>query len=147
MQEATYCVHCIKNGRSYCILQVYYVVHVHMYISECVCYDYSLHFTATVQYEDFTFVPEQLIFDSNDTSRTVSISATVDSNVEGNEMFTISLSSDAPNLAIQPAIATVTITDLTSELQRYICTVYMYIHVCTMFYITNHRHPHSSVYP
>ena len=66
-------------------------------------------------------VPEQLTFDSNDTSRTVSISAMRDDDVEGNEMFTISLSSDALNLALQPATATVTITDLTSEL--YICTV------------------------
>ena len=93
-----------------------------MYISECVCCDYSLHFTATVQTEDFMFVSEQLTFDSNDTSRTVSISAIGDDDdVEGNEMFTISLNSSAPNLAFRPATATVTITDLTSEL--YICTV------------------------
>ena len=92
-----------------------------MYISECVCYDCPLHFTATVQNEDFMIVPEQLTFDSNDTSRTVNISAMRDDDVEGNEMFTISLNSSAPNLAFRPATATVTITDLTSEL--YICTV------------------------
>ena len=67
------------------------------------------------------FVSEQLTFASNDISRTVSISAMRDNDVEGNEMFNISLSSSALNLAFQPATATVTITDLTSEL--YICTV------------------------
>ena len=75
---------------------------------------------------DYTALPNELTFTSNQTTGTVSITAPEDDEVEGEEQFMISLTTTSPGVLLDPANVNFTIRDRTSEQSAVVqmCIVY-----------------------
>ena len=74
----------------------------------------SLPATHTPGDSDYT-APTMITINSGSTSQTVTVMAEIDSVIENNETFTLSLSKDDTAVNVMPQSATVTITDQTSK--------------------------------
>ena len=64
---------------------------------------------------DFTVTPAMITFSGSDRSQNVVISATLDTVKENEETASITLTGGGLNVQLDPAMATLTITDNTSE--------------------------------